>query len=204
MWRRAFEQPMPGVWEVVVARDRDVYTTDWRGTTPVPRGEYELTARVVGAAAVRDSSGAWRVENRFAPIDGRIRSRRAWTRGEKLTLSGASSQRVMEVDVTAAAEDLIVRSAVGTKRGQPEHVVVHSPTPGKWKVVVDGRGAVGYRQTITGGGPTEVVDVVAEGIDDYAAKPKAGAPVGIAPLRSELDVVRWPVSVSVRHARAKP
>jgi hypothetical protein len=223
VWRRAFERPMPGVWEVVVARDRDVYATDWTGTTPVPRGEYELTARVVGAEIVRDSSGSLRIENRFAPIEARIRSQRAWTRNEKLALRGQRSQRVLDVDVAAEAEDLIVevdgdadvyvfdctggtcaRRAVGTKRGQSKHVVVHRPTPGKWRVVVDGRGGVDYRQAITGGGPSQVMNVVAEGVDDYAATPRAGAAAGIAPLRSEMEVSRWPVSVSVPLVRAKP
>jgi hypothetical protein len=220
VWRRAFERPMPGVWEVVVARDRDVYATDWKGPGAVPRGEYELTARVVGAEIERGFSGVLSIKNRFAPIEGRLRSRAAWTRHERVSVTPQRSQRVIEIDVPAAAEDLIVdveggaylylfdctaatcaRRAAGTNPGQGEHVAVHRPTTGKWRAVLDGRAAVEYRQTIIGSGPSQVLDVVADGVDDFEAQPKANVPSSLAPLRSEIYMVRWPMSVNLRQLR---
>jgi subtilisin family serine protease len=159
---RAYENPMPGIWELEV---------ESRRTSPSLRNPYELTARVQGVtvepAVVELPSvvaGAatpvtWTVKNNFGPLrltvtGGPLGS----SRTERPTIAtGASQEYTVEVpagaqrldvaigNVSDAAADLDLTVYLGeTVAGQSadgdseESVSIPNPAAGTYRVVVDG------------------------------------------------------------------
>lgn len=162
--RRAIEKPMPGVWEIVILNDRDLFVLD-RDTTASAFNTYDLTVRAFGARLdVVSNRTAPTVSNKMASIATRV----VWSslgilHARRITLTRDASQPLFEIAVPRASESLVVNLANvsdvtadldlylfdctsgycilrGARVGgdRTETIILYQPAAGKWKVVVDG------------------------------------------------------------------
>jgi len=161
--RRAIENPMPGVWEIVILNDRDLFRLDQNAPFPLSSNAYELTIRAISARLDSRSDSPIAI-NEMAPIETRIvSSPLAVLQNKKPAVTRNASQRLFEVVIPRQSGTLVVNLAnvsdlsadldlylfdctsgycvLRGSRVDPcpiQSLTVHRPAAGTWKVVLDG------------------------------------------------------------------
>jgi hypothetical protein len=114
-WSRAFEHPVPGVWEVILENGEDDQRLDRSFANPLPPSEYTLAATLFGADvslvpnASDPAAPSIHLTNRLSPFTGSLHGSTLGTlRTERATVTVDRPRSVFDIDVPPGTERLLV------------------------------------------------------------------------------------------------